>query len=337
MTEYTKKRVGANLKALDFTLNKIDLELSSLSSEQKWYLATFYIRSVEEKIAREYQYGQMRTPVHLCIGQEAIAVGVSHNLEHRDQVTSGHRSHGHYLAKGGDLTAMFGEILGRELGCAKGRGGSQHLIDMDANFVASAPILGGTVPIAAGLAFSKILKDEKGIVVTYLGDAVLEEGVLFETLSFSSLKKLPILFVVENNELSVHTHIQTRQPKRILSKIGPAFGLPSFEVFGNSVSEVSTRSGQLISKIRRGEGAAILFCRTYRQLEHVGPNTDLELGYRDIEEHEAWLRKDPLLLSKKKLSRKYQESIQLKASLSKISKYVEECWNRAYYSKESGS
>jgi thiol-disulfide isomerase/thioredoxin len=220
-------------------LKNIDIDIQEVSQELKRFLSLYFVRSVELKIASEYSSGLMRTPVHLCVGQESIPVGLSEHLFHYDKVLSNHRSHGHYLAKGGSLLALFGEILGKQIGCAKGRGGSQHLIDLSANFIASAPILGGTIPIAAGVAFAIKLQETDGIVVVYLGDAVLEEGVLFETLSFASLHSLPILFVVENNRLSVHTHINQRQPLRKLKDIGLAFNLKSDEFDSSDIDEVS--------------------------------------------------------------------------------------------------
>ena len=266
------------MNSTDFTLKNIGFEPTRFRPAIKNYLLVYYIRKVEEKIISEYHHGQMRTPVHLCIGQEAIPVGISNNLILKDKVTSGHRSHGHYLAKGGNLIELFSEILGRETGCANGRGGSQHLIDLKANFIASAPILGGTIPIASGLAFSNVLKQEDGIVITYFGDAVLEEGILYETLSFSALKKLPILFVVENNNLSVHTTLKQRQPNRPLHNIGRAFNIPATEVFGNDVRLISKVSKKIIRKIRKGSGPHLLVCNTYRLLEHVGPKSDLHLN-----------------------------------------------------------
>src|SRR3989338_9607744 len=178
------------------------------------YRKLLLIRQTEEKIAEKYQEREMRCPVHLSIGQEAVAVGVCDNLKKEDIVYSNHRCHAHYLAKGGNLNRMIAEIYGKETGCAKGRGGSMHLIDLAAGFGGATPIVGNSVPIAVGAAFSNKLKGDKNIAVVFLGDGSTEEGVFHESLNFAILKKLPVLFVCENNLFSVYTNLSERQPKR---------------------------------------------------------------------------------------------------------------------------
>ena len=313
----------------DRTLITLGINVVDISQIIKHYLLIYYIRQVELKIATEYPRGLMRTPVHLCVGQEAIPVGLSENLINDDKVLSNHRSHGHYLAKGGSLESLFGEILGKEIGCAKGRGGSQHLIDLDVNFIASAPILGGTIPIATGIAFSNKLSKSNGIVIAYLGDAVLEEGVLFESLSFAALHELPILFVVENNRLSVHTSIDKRQPARKLSDIGRAFGLRSEEFNGND-PEVVARAGKIhLDYVRNENKPSIVFFETFRRLEHVGPGEDFDLDFRDSVEVDKWMRKDPLEIALKKLAiEKNQANLRQKLE-ELIDSYIESAWQAA--------
>jgi TPP-dependent pyruvate/acetoin dehydrogenase alpha subunit len=318
------------LSSADRTLRNLGIKIEGLSQSSKHYLLIYYIRQVELRISFEYPRGLMRTPVHLCVGQEAIPVGLSENLIPDDKVLSNHRSHGHYLAKGGSLESLFGEILGKEIGCARGRGGSQHLIDLSANFIASAPILGGTVPIATGIAFSNKLNDSTGIVTVYLGDAVLEEGVLYESLSFAALHALPILFVVENNRLSVHTSLDKRQPSRKLSDIGRAFGLRSEEFDGNDIEEVS-RAGKIhIDYVRKQSKPSIVFFETFRRLEHVGPGEDFDLNFRDTVEVNEWLRKDPLEIAAKKL-RNDKFQVNLCENLkNQIDSYIESAWQVAF-------
>lgn len=278
---------------------------------------------------KEYEKNQIRTPVHFCVGQEAVPVGLSINLNSKDKVLSNHRSHGHFLSKGGNLTSLFAECLGKQIGCAKGRGGSQHLIDLEANFIASAPILGGTLPVAAGIAFSNKLKIAEGIVIAYLGDAVLEEGIFYETLSFSSLHNLPILFVVENNRLSVHTYLNRRQPVRNFKDIGNAFSVKSLELNGNDVAEVSKAGKSMVDFIRNFNKPGILFFETYRQLEHVGPNSDFQLGYRDIKESKFWLDRDPLKIAFEKLKQKNVEKFNLQSLEKAIDDYIILSWSKA--------
>jgi len=317
------------ITASDFNLVQVGISIDSIPQIYRDYLSLYYIRQVEKCISQKYPLNIIRTPVHLCFGQEAIPVGVSNNLFNFDKVLSGHRSHGHFLSKGGSLTSLFAELLGKESGCAKGRGGSQHLIDLSVNFIASAPILGGTIPIGVGLAFANKLSSQTGVVVSYFGDAVLEEGIFWESISFAALHELPILFVVENNRLSVHTDLKSRQPNRKMVDIAKAFNVASRQVNGNYVSEVSNAAGLLISQIRGQQGPAILFCETYRQNEHVGPNDDLELGYRNLTEHKYWVEKDPLIISKAQIEEIDTSLIGLKENLTIIDNYIESCWNIA--------
>jgi pyruvate dehydrogenase E1 component alpha subunit len=317
------------LSSADRALKNLGIQIEELSQTSKHYLLIYFIRQAELKIAFEYPRGMMRTPVHLCVGQEAIPVGLSANLILDDKVLSNHRSHGHYLSKGGSLESLFGEILGKEIGCARGRGGSQHLIDLSANFIASAPILGGTVPIATGIAFSNKLNYSNGIVIAYLGDAVLEEGVLYESLSFAALHALPILFVVENNRLSVHTSLDKRQPSRKLSDIGRAFGLRSEEFDGNDIEEVS-RAGKIhIDYVRSEHKPSIVFFETFRRFEHVGPGEDFDLNFRDSVEVREWLRKDPLEIAAKKLGNDKCQVNLCENLKDQIDSYIESAWQIA--------
>ena len=163
------------------------------------------IRMVEEHIADRYPEQEMRCPVHLSIGQEAVAVGVCAALAATDQVVSAHRSHAHYLAKGGDLLGMIGELYGKDVGCCRGKSGSMHLVDPTAGFMAAVPIVGSTIPIGVGLAFASALKGERRVTGIFFGDGSTEEGVFAESLNFAVLKKLPALFICENNFYSVRS------------------------------------------------------------------------------------------------------------------------------------
>lgn len=252
------------------------------------------IRRIEEGIADHYPEQEMRTPVHLCVGQEATPVGVSEHLSTRDKVMSGHRSHGHYLAKGGDLRAMLAEIYGRETGCSRGKGGSQHLVDLDSGFLGSAPILASTLSIGVGVAWALRHQGSDGVVVVYFGDAATEEGVFHESLSFAALHSLPVVFVCENNLYSTHSGLSVRQPARPISDMAIAYGIPGITRDGNDVFSVSDAAAEAVSKARLGLGPSLLVFNTYRWLEHVGPGSDLGLGYRTAEELESWKSRDPI-------------------------------------------
>ncbi len=281
------------------------------------YYQMLRIRKIEESIAQNYQQQEIRCPVHLCIGQEAIAVGVCSLLAKRDVVMSNHRSHGHYLAKGGDAKKMIAELYGKSTGCSKGRGGSQHLIDLSVNFLGSTPIVGGTIPIATGVSWAAQLLRKKHIVVVFFGDAAIEEGIFHESINFSSLKHLPILYVCENNFYSILTPLSDRQPRRHICDIAKAHGLASWRSDGTDVQEVVNIAKKALSYIRSGKGPAFIEFLTYRLKEHCGPNDEL-VGARPEEEVAFWRKKDSLkqlkqfLLQKKVVDEKEIEQMKEK-------------------------
>lgn len=238
------------------------------------------IRRIEEAIANRYSDQEMRCPMHLCIGQEAIAVGVCESLSDNDVMFSNHRAHGHYLAKGGNLKSMIAELYGRVTGCCGGRGGSMHLIDLEVGFLGATPIVGGTVPLAVGAAWAAKLKRENRISVIFLGDGCFEEGVVHESLSFASLHKLPVLFVCENNHFSVFTRIDQRQPNRPIHKVSEAHGVTSYAGNGSNIEEVLDLSRQAVHLARSGFGPQFIEFSVFRWREHCGPNFDDHLNYR---------------------------------------------------------
>ncbi len=262
---------------------------------QNIYKSLLRIRMVEERIAELYSEQQMRCPVHLSIGQEGVAAGVCEALDIKDTVMSGHRAHAHYLAKGGNLKKMIAEIYGRETGCCLGRGGSMHLIDLGANFKGSTPIVGGTIPVAVGLAWASRMKKEEHVSVIFLGEGTTEEGVWHEAINFAALHKLHVLFVCENNLYSVYTPLDERQPDRSRTGIAKAHGLYVDKGNGNKPLEVYEKTQKALAHIRTGKGPAFIEFDTYRWREHCGPNFDNALGYRTEEEFLAWQKKDPLI------------------------------------------
>lgn len=268
---------------------------------KRLYFQMLRIRRIEEAIARRYQQQEMRCPTHLCIGEEAIAVGVCAHLTVQDKVFSNHRGHGHYLAKGGDLPRLLAELYGFAEGCSGGRGGSMHLTDLSAGFIASTPIVGGTVPLAGGYAWAERIKKSDNVVVIFFGDGCFEEGVMHETLNFAALKKLPLLFVCENNQYSVMTPLAERQPHRPIYKIAVAHGLQAVGGDGNRVDQVYTLAETAIANARAGHGPQFLELHTHRWPEHCGPNEDDELGYRSPGELATWKRRCPLLQTRQML------------------------------------
>ena len=260
------------------------------------------IRRVEEALADRYAEQEMRCPMHLCIGQEAIAVGVCTALKSTDLMFSNHRAHGHYLAKGGSLPEMVAELYGRRTGCCGGRGGSMHLIDLRVGFMGATPIVGGTVPLAVGAAWSADLKKTGQVSVVFFGDGCFEEGVVHESMNFAALHKLPVLFVCENNDFSVYTRRDERQPVRPIHAVAAAHSIHAVFGDGNDVEAVMQQAGAAVQRARQGQGPQFLEFSTYRWREHCGPNFDDELNYRQPEEVAQGLRQCPIECYKEKLS-----------------------------------
>ncbi len=260
------------------------------------------LRRIEERIAVLYADQQMRCPVHLCIGQEAVPAGVCAVLEKDDYVLGNHRSHGHYLGKGGSLKSMMAELYGKATGCTQGKGGSMHLMDESVGFLGAAPIVSSTIPIAAGVAMGSMMKGESRVTIAFFGEAATEEGVFHETISYALLKKLPVVFVCENNLYSVYSPLSIRQPKeREVFELAKGHGMASFQGDGNNVEEVYAMTEQAVLKARRGQGPTFLEFATYRWLEHCGPNDDTAMGYRTEEECKSWKKKCPIARLEQKL------------------------------------
>lgn len=253
------------------------------------------IRIIEETIAEKYQEQKMRCPVHFSIGQEAPAAAFHQLVEIKDFAVSTHRGHAHYLAKGGSLGAMIAELHGKETGCSKGRGGSMHLADKKIGFMGTSAIVGNSIPIGVGLGLFLQIKEIKQASCIFLGDGAIEEGVFYESANFAALKQLPVVFLCENNSYSVYTPLEVRQPKnRRIYEMVQGLGLESQEVDGNNVIACYESIQNALSKARSGYGPQFIEFRTFRQLEHCGPNDDDFLGYRKPGELALWLKNDPI-------------------------------------------
>ena len=251
------------------------------------------IRIVETKVVEVYQEKMMRTPTHLSIGQEAVAVGVCYALKKEDQVFASHRCHAEFLARGGRWDEFFAELCGRETGICKGRAGSAHLTDCEIN-VCSSPILGSMIPVAVGAALSFRMDRKNNVAVAFLGDAAIEEGVFSESLNFAVLKKLPVLFICENNLYSTHSPLKVRQPLSPIFKRIRTPELKTLQIDGNDVLKVYETVREALAGCRKGQGPVFIECLTYRIREHVGTLMDYDRGYRSKKEVEAWMKKCPL-------------------------------------------
>jgi pyruvate dehydrogenase E1 component alpha subunit len=260
------------------------------------------IRRIEEALIAEYPKQEMRCPVHFSIGQEAIAVGVSSNLTRQDWIVSNHRSHAHYIAKGGNLKSFIAELYGKESGCCLGRGGSMHLTDLKAGFLAGIPIVGSSMPIAAGVAMSQSWGKLESLTVAYIGDAAAESGSFHETLNFVSLHNLPLLTICENNEYSIFTPLSQRQPmNRTITDLASSHGIKTYRGNGDNILEVVEVTREAKNYILTNSKPAFIEFSTYRLLEHCGPNFDDDLNYRDPNDVKNFTNRDPISILFKKL------------------------------------
>ena len=270
---------------------------SSTDLSIRLYKSLLRIRRAEEILADEYRKGSMRTPTHFGIGQEAPAVGVCEALENDDVVFTHHRSHTHYLAKGGRLLGLVAELLGREAGCSRGRGGSVHLTDRSAGFIGSSPILGHSAALAVGSALAFRMDKLNRIAVGFFGEGALDEGAMWESFNYASIHKLPVLFICENNLYATESPMSVREAEgtdhceRVRS-----FKIHAERIDGNDVELVYRTAQSAVKAVRGGEGPAFLECMTYRWREHVGPLWDYEANrtYRTKDELEAWMQKCPV-------------------------------------------
>ena len=260
---------------------------------------------IELSIVENYNNWKMRCPVHLSIGQESAAVGICANLKKNDEIVTAHRSHAHYLAKGGSLKKMIAELHGKETGCAEGLGGSMHLIDLNENITAAVPIVGSTIPIGVGKAWANKLNSASNIVVIFFGDGATEEGVFFESLDFAVLKNLKILFVCENNKYSVYSSLEKRQSKkRNLIKIAKAMGLNTQLFKDHDVLNIYKNTKKIIQTIKKKSVPYLIQINTWRYLEHCGPNYDDNLGYREKRDKKYWAKKDQIFKYENLLKKK---------------------------------
>jgi TPP-dependent pyruvate/acetoin dehydrogenase alpha subunit len=298
------------------------------------YKKLLRLRLIELEISKRYSEQKMRCPIHLSIGQESIAIGVCSNLRKNDTVVTAHRSHAHYLAKGGDLKKMISELHGKETGCAKGRGGSMHLIDLKFNVKAAVPIVGSTLPIGVGIAWANKLKKNKDIVVIFFGDGATEEGVFLESIDFASLHNLKILFVCENNNYSVYSSIRKRQSNlRSITKIANSVGIDATKQKDHNIIKTFSSVKKIIRKIINKSKPHLIEINTFRYLEHCGPNQDDKLNYRSKTEISQWHKKDQIIfLEKQLLKRKILTTLKKKNILEKIKSEI----NRAFsYAEKS--
>lgn len=264
------------------------------SRDRQFYRSLYRIRRVEEEVATIYPTDKIKSPTHLSMGQEAVAVGVCEALGPQDVVFGTYRSHACYLAKGGDLKPMMAELYGKSTGCAKGKGGSMHLIDLAHGVMGTSAVVGSTIPLAVGYAYAVKLQGRPLVVASMFGDGGVEEGVFHESMNFAKLKDVPALFICENNLYACHSRQRDRQSLDNICERVRGYGIPAERIEGNDVLAIFDRVTATVDEIRHGGGPRFFECMTYRWKEHVGPGEDWHLGYRSREEAEPWIRNDPM-------------------------------------------
>lgn len=293
MTEFSSEL--GSLADPDSHQEPLDVSGTDAAALRKYLADMLTIRLVEEAVASLVEEGLAKTPCHLAIGQEAIAVGVSASLTRRDRVFGGHRSHSHVLALGGDPYALLAEILGKADGLSRGMGGSMHLYSPSIGFHGCVPLVGATIPIAVGAALAARMDGQGAIAVSYFGDGAAEEGAFHESLNFAASQRLPILFVCENNLYSSHLDILLRQPSDRIARFAEAHVIRSLTVDGNDVLAVAEAAHALVGHARSGAGPGFLEAVTYRHRGHVGPKDDVDVGVRrSMSELAAWKLRDPI-------------------------------------------
>jgi len=290
---------------------------------QQLYRTMLRIRLFEESFIEPILNGDVHCPVHLYSGEEAISAGICSALSETDYIFGNHRSHCHFLAKGGSMAELASEIYCRETGCSRGRGGSMHIIDPDKGMMGSAPIVAGTISLALGAALAASIRKDNRVAVCFFGDGATGEGVLYESLNFAALKKLPIIFACENNLYATHMPVQACRVKNNIYKIAEPFLIESHEIDGNDVLQVYEAGQKAVEECRKGEGPVFLEFLTYRFRGHVGPDDNIQGTHTDIrpkQEVEEWRKKDPIIRFEKYL---LENNVLSSDELEEISKEVE--------------
>jgi pyruvate dehydrogenase E1 component alpha subunit len=269
------------------------------------YRQMLTIRRFEEKASELYKSGKIPGDVHLCIGQEAVAVGICSNLTRQDLIAVTHRAHGQVYAKGADLKKMMAELFGKRTGCCKGKGGSIHLADVEAGVLGANGIVGGSLGIGTGAALACLLKKNGNIAVTFFGDGAANRGTFHESVNLASIWKLPVVYVCENNFFAMSSNQRDAMAVQNISERAAAYGIPGVTVDGNDVIAVYETGLEAVRRAREGQGPSLIEAVTWRHHGHFEGENDV---YRDPQEHAAWLKKDPIprfraqLLSKHRVS-----------------------------------
>jgi len=292
----------------------------------------YEIRLFEQEVDRLFKANMIWGTCHLSIGEEATAVGAIAAIKEDDMITSTHRGHGHCIAKGGKLPLMFAELLGRETGYCKGRGGSMHIADIESGNLGANGIVGGGIPIATGAALASKLKRDNKVTLCFFGDGANNQGVFHESLNIASLWKLPVVYICENNVYGMSLHVSKSTAVANIADRAAAYSMPGIVVDGNDVEEVYNAVKEAVERARRGEGPSLIEAKTYRWLGHSKSDANL---YRTKEEIESWKLKCPIKRYKEKLIMENIATIEEIESIEKeVVKDIEEALKFAMESPE---
>lgn len=295
----------------------------------KWYESMLLMRKFEEKAGQLYGQQKIRGFCHLYIGQEAIMAGTMSVIRHEDSLITAYRDHAHALAKGTHPNAVMAELYGKVTGCSKGKGGSMHMFDKENKFFGGHGIVGGQVPLGAGIAFAEKYSGTDNVCITYMGDGAVRQGALTETFNMAALWKLPVIFVCENNGYAMGTSVERTTVQTDIYKLGLPYGIPSAPVDGMDPVAVHTAMDEAVQRARAGEGPTFLEIRTYRYKGHSMSDPQ---KYRSKEEVEQYKAKDPIetvkhtILEKGYADEKWIEGIEakVKAEVDEAVKFSEE-------------
>jgi TPP-dependent pyruvate/acetoin dehydrogenase alpha subunit len=290
------------------------MALKELRDQYPWhdtlemYRKLFLIRRAEEFIVKYYPENEMKCPMHMSMGQEAISVGVCYALNAQDQVFASYRSHAAFLAKTGDVDTFFAELYGKSTGTAKGKSGSMHLAAVNQGFLGSSGIVGTSIPVAVGAAFANKYKQNGLVSCVFFGDGALDEGVFWESFNMACIKKLPVIFVVEDNGYAVNTPVQKRQAFKDITEIANKFECDTWRVRPGCDVELVYEAA-FDARSEAANRPQLLYFMCYRYLQHVGIHEDFDEGYRPRSEYEEWLKRDCVAFQRTRLRSLYSDEV----------------------------
>lgn len=303
------------------------------SIKAQMYLRMLEIRGFETKALELFKQDRIRGSMHLYMGEEAVAVGACIDLRRSDYITSTHRGHGHCVAKGGDLKRMMAELLGRETGFCRGKGGSMHIADMESGILGANGIVGGGIPLAVGAALGLKRQGRDDLVVCFFGDGAINQGSFHEAANLASVWKLPVIFLCENNLYGLSTSVRDATANPNLADRALGYGMPGVTVDGNDVLAVHEAVGEAVRRARAGGGPTLIVAQTYRWEGHFTGDPNL---YRTKDEIEGWKKKCPIAAFRGRLLADGFTEAELKEIEDEVTRALDEAVNFGLGSPEPG-